>query len=168
MAFFGNITRRGLFRASAATAATATAVGVLSGCLHRGDDVSDPVVVDESTADNILSEDSTYSEVDLRVSEKGNWSLPAGTILRQSSGTWVPALAEGSSAIPVLNLILWLIWAFSAKRPSRRTFAGACLILTLLCAALIAAAITLYGQQILEWARQIDPQLFTKLLVEQP
>ena len=70
------------------------------------------------------------------------------------------------SAIPVLNLILWLIWAFSAKRPSRRTFAGACLILTLLCAALIATAITLYGQQILEWARQIDPQLFTKLLTE--
>lgn len=105
MALFGNITRRGLFRASAATAATATAVGVLSGCLHRGEDVSDPVVVDESTADNILSEDSTYSEVDLRVSETGNWTLPVGTILRQSSGTWVPALAEGSSAIPVLKAI---------------------------------------------------------------
>ena len=70
------------------------------------------------------------------------------------------------SSIPVLNLIMWFIWAFSAKRPSRRTFAGACLLLTLLCAALTVAAITLYGQEILEWARQIDPQLFTKLLAE--
>ena len=70
------------------------------------------------------------------------------------------------SSIPVLNLIMWFIRAFSAKRPSRRTFAGACLLLTLLCAALTVAAITLYGQEILEWARQIDPQLFTKLLAE--
>ena len=68
------------------------------------------------------------------------------------------------SAIPALNLILWIIWAASAKRPSRRTFAGACLILTALCAALIALAVTLFGTEILEWARQIDPELFTKAL----
>ena len=77
---------------------------------------------------------------------------------------WVGTLIL--SSIPVLNVIMWLIWVFSAKRPSRRTFAGACLLLTLLCAALIVAAITLYGREILEWARQIDPQLFTKMLAQ--
>lgn len=105
MALFGNITRRGLFRAGAAGAATATAVGVLSGCLHRGEEASDPVVVDDRAANNILDEDSNYSEVDLHVSETGNWSLPAGTVFRQSTGTWVPALAQGSTAIPVIKAI---------------------------------------------------------------
>ena len=66
------------------------------------------------------------------------------------------------SAIPVLNIILWLIWAFSAKRPSRRTYAAACLILTLICAVLAALAVTLFGERILEWARSIDPELFTR------
>ena len=70
------------------------------------------------------------------------------------------------SAIPALNLVMWIIWAFCAKRPSRRTFAIACLILTLLCAALVALAITLFGQEILEWARQLDPELFSKALTE--
>ena len=66
------------------------------------------------------------------------------------------------SAVPVLNIIMWIIWICIAKRPSRRTYAGACLILTVLCAALVAAAVTLYGAQMLEWARQIDPELFTR------
>ena len=79
-----------------------------------------------------------------------------------SVGGWMGTLIL--SSIPVVNLILWLIWAFSAKRPSRRTFAIACLILALICAALVAAAISLYGEKILEWARQIDPQLFTRAL----
>ncbi|MBQ8953513.1 MAG: hypothetical protein IJ048_05315 [Clostridia bacterium] len=70
------------------------------------------------------------------------------------------------SAIPALNLILWIVWAFSAKRPSRRTFSAACLILTLLCAALIAGAVSLWGTEMLEWARQIDPELFTRALSE--
>jgi len=70
------------------------------------------------------------------------------------------------SAVPVLNIILWLIWLFAAKRPSRRTFAGACLILTLLCAGLIALTAALYGREILEWARQLDPELFTRALAE--
>ena len=70
------------------------------------------------------------------------------------------------SAIPALNLILWIVWAFAAKRPSRRTFAIACLILTLLCAALIAASVSLWGAEILDWARQLDPELFTKALAE--
>ena len=88
----------------------------------------------------------------------------AKTYKKVSVMGWIGTLIL--SAIPVLNLILWLIWMFSAKRPSRRTFAGACLILTLLGAALIALGITLYGREILEWARQIDPQLFTKLFIE--
>ena len=81
---------------------------------------------------------------------------------RVSVGGWMGTLLL--SAIPAVNLILWIIWAFSAKKPSRKTFAIACLILTLIFAAIVAAGISLYGQQILEWARQIDPQLFSKAL----
>lgn len=76
-----------------------------------------------------------------------------------SVGGWLGTILL--SAIPGVNLILWIIWAFAAKRPSRRSFSIAMLILTLLFAALIAAAIFLYGAEILDWARSIDPELFT-------
>ena len=79
-----------------------------------------------------------------------------------SVGGWIGTLLL--SSIPVVNLIMWIIWAFAAKKPSRKTFAIACLILTLICAAIIAAVISFFGTQILEWARQLDPQLFSKAL----
>lgn len=77
-----------------------------------------------------------------------------------SIGGWLGTILL--SSIPLVNLILWIIWAFAAKRPSRRSFAIAMIILTAIFAALIAAAIALYGAEILEWARSIDPELFTK------
>ena len=76
-----------------------------------------------------------------------------------SVGGWLGTILL--SAIPGLNLILWIIWAFSAKRPSRKSFAAAMIILTALFAALVAAAVSLYGAEILDWARSIDPELFT-------
>lgn len=76
-----------------------------------------------------------------------------------SVGGWLGTILL--SAIPGLNLILWLIWAFFAKRPSRRSFSIAMLILTFIFAALIAAAIFLRGAEILDWARSLDPELFT-------
>ncbi len=76
-----------------------------------------------------------------------------------SVGGWIGTILL--SAVPGLNILLWLIWAFFAKRPSRRSFSIAMLILTFLFAALIAAAIFLWGAEILEWARSLDPELFT-------
>lgn len=76
-----------------------------------------------------------------------------------SVGGWLGAILL--SAIPGLNLILWVIWAFAAKKPSRRSFSIAMLILTLIFAALVAAAVSLFGSEILEWARSIDPELFS-------
>lgn len=76
-----------------------------------------------------------------------------------SVGGWLGTIVL--SSIPVVNLILWIVWAFAAKRPSRKTFAIAMIILTVLFAGLIAAAISLYGAEILEWARNLDPELFT-------
>ena len=76
-----------------------------------------------------------------------------------SVGGWLSTILL--SAIPGLNLILWIIWSFASKRRSRKNYAIAMLILTFLFAGLIAAAISLYGAEILDWARSIDPQLFT-------
>lgn len=76
-----------------------------------------------------------------------------------SVGGWLGTILL--SAIPGINLILWIIWSFAAKRPSRRSFSIAMLILTLLFAALAAAAICLWGAEILEWARALDPELFS-------
>lgn len=105
MPLFGNITRRGLFRAGAAGAATATAVSLLSGCKHRGEEATDPVVVDEDASINVFDEDEPYEEVDLSLKEKGKWDLPVGTVLRAAAGTWVPGLAAGSTAMPVVKCV---------------------------------------------------------------
>ena len=106
MALFGNnITRRGLFRAGVASAATATTIGLLSGCRHKGDEASDPVVVDERSATNILAEDTSYTEVDLSLQELNSWTFDNGLVLRQSAGSWVPGLAPGSSALPVVKAV---------------------------------------------------------------
>jgi len=103
MALFGNITRRGMFRATAATGVTAATIGVLSGCRHSGDEASDPVVVDEESAKNILAEEEGYSEADLSLTEGHKWELAAGTVLRQAEGTWIPALTPGSTAFPIVK-----------------------------------------------------------------
>ena len=97
------ITRRGLIRAGAAGVAVAATVGVISHCNRSDDTTSDPVVVDERAANNILAEDSAYTEVDLSLPETNSWTLPVGTVLRPSEGTWVPALAASSSTIPVVK-----------------------------------------------------------------
>ena len=81
-----------------------------------------------------------------------------------SVGGWIVTLLL--SAIPGLNLILWMIWAFAAKRPSRKSFAIALLILTLIFLSLMLLAACLYGEQILDWARSINPNLFSDLLTD--
>lgn len=102
MGFF-NLTRRGLFKASAAAGVATVTVGLLDGCFHRGDEASDPVVVDERAAENILDEDEGYSETERHLEEKGTWNLAAGTVLRQAEGTWLPALAPGATALPIVK-----------------------------------------------------------------
>lgn len=76
-----------------------------------------------------------------------------------SIGGWIGTLLL--SAIPGVNLIAWVVWAIAAKLPSRKTFAIAQLILTAVLVLLVVAAISLYGTQLLDWARSIDPELFT-------
>lgn len=67
------------------------------------------------------------------------------------------------SCIPGLNIVLWIVWMFAAKRPSRRTFSIAMLLLTLIFLALCAAGVLLFGQELLKWARGLDPHLFDVL-----
>lgn len=103
--FESKITRRGLFRAGAAGMATATTVGLLSGCLHRGEDAPSPVLVDEGSSTNVLGEGSPYTEAELALTQRDSWTLPAGTVLRQSASTWIPGLATASSALPVVKAV---------------------------------------------------------------
>lgn len=102
MGFF-NTTRRGLFKASAVAGVATATVGLLDGCFHRGDEVPEPLVVDERSAKNILDEDEGYGESERHFEEKGTWNLPVGTVLRQAEGTWIPALAPGATALPIVK-----------------------------------------------------------------
>jgi len=95
------ITRRRAIRAGAGAAVTVAAVSALAGCNNGGDEVSEPVVVDERSATNVTD---IYTEVDDTLEETNRWELPIGTVLRPLSGasTWVPAISAGTSAMPIV------------------------------------------------------------------
>lgn len=79
-----------------------------------------------------------------------------------SIGGWIGTILL--SSLPGVNLILWIVWACIAKRPSRRNFSIALLILTGVFVLLAAVAVSIYGAELLEWARSLNPKLFTEAL----
>lgn len=94
-----SITRRGFLRGSAAVAVAGAAVSVLPGCTNpEQQDVPEPMVVDTDRAINALEE---YHEKDLDFVEQQALTIPLGCVLREASGTWVPATQAGSSAVPM-------------------------------------------------------------------
>ena len=96
-------TRRTVLKGAAVgSAAAAATVTLLSGCTHTTDEeeTSDPVVVDEDSAESILD---TFESVDLTLVEEAAWSFPLGNVLHPSEGTWVPVTTAGSSAAPMVK-----------------------------------------------------------------
>ena len=72
---------------------------------------------------------------------------------RISVWNWLGTLVL--SAIPGVNIIAWILMIIFAKRQPKRSFAIAALVLTVLCAALIAAAFFLFGAQLKDMAREL-------------
>ena len=56
------------------------------------------------------------------------------------------------TSIPVVNIIVLIIMAATAKTRSKRTFAGAALIMMAITIALIIAAFVVFGDQLTAWA----------------
>ena len=79
-----------------------------------------------------------------------------------SIGGWVGTILLG--CVPVVNIILWLIWAFTAKCRSRRTFSIACLILTGALLLIALLAVSFFGTAMLNWARGLNPNLFSEMI----
>jgi hypothetical protein len=61
------------------------------------------------------------------------------------------------SCLPVINIVMWSIWAFTASRPSRKTYARAMLLISLILIIASAILILVFGESMLEWARSADP-----------
>lgn len=96
-----NITRRGLFKGLAFTAASTAAVGVLAGCSHEaGEQTPEPTVVESDSATDVLGE---YEGVDFSLEEVGSWTVRLGSVLHEGEGTWLPATVAGSSASPMVK-----------------------------------------------------------------
>ena len=79
-----------------------------------------------------------------------------------SIGGWVGPILLG--CVQVLNIILWVIWAFTAKCRSRRTFSIACLILTGALLLIALLAVSFFGTAMLNWARGLNPNLFSEMI----
>ena len=96
-----SITRRGLFKGVGVAAAVGTTIGVLPGCTNSGQsDVPEPMVVDSDRAINVLEE---YEEKDLDLSDREAWELPLGSVLHETTGSWLPVTQAGSSASPMVK-----------------------------------------------------------------
>lgn len=100
------LTRRGLFRATAATGGVVAAVRLLSGCVHGGDETAtDPVIVDKDKAVYVIdpeTNENNFSLVDLSLAKDASYELPVGTVLRPSEGTWIAATSVGTTTNPVV------------------------------------------------------------------
>lgn len=85
-------------RGTAATAAGAAAISVLSSCGKPAETTSDPVVVDSGTATYVVGsgdiqgsyEQAADGRGTASLAEAGSWSLPLGCVLRPSEGQWKP------------------------------------------------------------------------------
>ena len=98
---FPRLTRRSFFKTAAAGTAVAAAVGVLSGCTHTSDEqTSDPVVVDEDSAENVLD---SFEQVDSTLVEENAWTIALGNVLHPAEGAWIPVTTAGSSATPMVK-----------------------------------------------------------------
>lgn len=98
---WAGLTRRSFFKTAAAGTAVAAAVGVLSGCTHTSEeDASDPVVVDEDSAEDILESFEATGET---LAAESSWTLPLGNVLHPAEGTWIPVTTAGSSATPMVK-----------------------------------------------------------------
>lgn len=69
---------------------------------------------------------------------------------------WIGTLLV--SLIPGVNIILFIAWQFMPVKKVRKRFALAALLLTLIFAVLFFVAFMVWGPQIVEWLRSIQPQ----------
>lgn len=96
-----SISRRGFLRATGVAAVTGTAIGVLPGCARQDEYVvPEPMVVDEQAALSVIED---FEEVDLELQNIVDWSIPLGSVLHESSSSWVPVTQAGASATPMVK-----------------------------------------------------------------
>lgn len=96
-----SFSRRNFLRATGAAAITGTAIGVLPGCTRQDEYVvPEPMVVDEGAALSVIDD---YEEVDLALQNIVDWSIPLGSVLHESSSSWVPVTQAGASATPMVK-----------------------------------------------------------------
>lgn len=103
---FLTTTRRGLFRAGAATGIAVASIGVLAGCKHKDDGSAQPTVVDVSSADYVIdptTNESNYASADLSLKQTGSWTITVGNVLKPSEGSLVATTTAGSSAAPMVK-----------------------------------------------------------------
>lgn len=95
-----SISRRGFFKGIGVAAAAGATISILPGCTNpEQQEVPEPMVIDEERAVNVLEE---YEEIDLELTERDTWSLPLGSVLHETCGTWVPVTQAGASASPMV------------------------------------------------------------------
>lgn len=74
---------------------------------------------------------------------------------RVSVFNWIGTLLL--SAIPGVNIIAWILMIVLCKRQAKRSFAIAALILVFLGIALYIAAFMFFGDQLVEFAKELLP-----------
>ena len=100
MSFFkkDGVTRRRFLAGSAAATAAAAAVMSLSACSDNTDRVDgEPQIVDDES--QIVNVFDDYKSVDGNFQATSSWSLPLGTLLWHTDGSWAAAMMTPESAV---------------------------------------------------------------------
>lgn len=91
---------------------------------------------------------------------KGEWGMSnesRSEMRRQqtvSVGNWMGTLIL--MAIPVVNLVLLIIWAVSGRIPSKRNYAIASILLTVIWIVLSVVIIAIFGDRIVNFLLSLD------------
>lgn len=60
------------------------------------------------------------------------------------------------SAIPVVNLVVFIVWAVSSRKPAKRNYAIAALILTVVIVVALVLLILFGSEWLLNWVASVD------------
>lgn len=96
----GAITRRGLFRTTAATGIAAAVMGIASGCHHSANEGAGKALeISEDAATKVLD---AYASKDYTSEPAQSYTLALGSVLRPAEGDWIPLTSAGTTATPMV------------------------------------------------------------------
>ena len=96
-----SVSRRSFLKGTAAATGALAVASLLPGCTNQAsqDEQASPTQIDSGDATSILD---SYTEADLAITQTASWSIGAGSVIHPGGATWLPVVARGDTADPMI------------------------------------------------------------------